>query len=70
MELKSTTFRAIIQKFEVKRLGDTGDKGGKLVLVFNVNDELISNLNQVMRANEEAEITIKRCPPEEYGNTP
>lgn len=55
----SITFSAIMKKLEVKSLKSM-DKGGSVLFEFNINDdELISAMNRVMRADAEVMVTIQ-----------
>jgi hypothetical protein len=57
-ERDSVEFSAILKKLEVKSLV-SGDKGGRLILEFNIyDDELISQINRLMKADAECNIAI------------
>jgi len=57
MEVK---FSVLMKSLSIKSLV-SGDKAGRLLLEFRVeNDDLISKLNRIMRADEEIKITIER----------
>jgi hypothetical protein len=56
--VKKTTFTAIMAKIEVKKLA-SNDKGGRLTLDFNIyNDQLIADLNELMRPETEVAVAI------------
>lgn len=58
MEMK-TTFSALMKKLEVKSLVSM-DRGGRLLLEFNADEETIAGLNRLMSAEEERRITIEK----------
>jgi hypothetical protein len=52
------TFNAQIRQLQSRILA-TGDKGGKLVLEFNLyDDSLIGELAKLVKADEEIKVTI------------
>jgi len=53
------TFQALIKKIEIKSLVSL-DKAGRLIIDFNAEDiEIANRLNELMRADETVQITIK-----------
>lgn len=57
--MKKTTFSALMKKLEVKSLVSC-DRGGRLLLEFNAEEKTIADLNVLMKADEEVEVTIGR----------
>jgi len=56
-------FQALMKKLEVKSLRSL-DKGGQLLLEFNIyNDELISELNRIMKPDKEVKVSIDEIRP-------
>jgi hypothetical protein len=56
----TTSFPALMKKLEIKSL-ISGDKGARLLLEFRIEDDkLISELNRLMKADNEVEVTIER----------
>ena len=53
------TFDALMKKFEVKSLVSM-DRGGRLLLEFNADEETIAGLNRLMKADEEVKVTVER----------
>ena len=53
------TFLALMKKLEVKSLVSM-DRGGRLLLEFNADEETIAGLNALMSAEEERRITIEK----------
>jgi hypothetical protein len=52
-------FEALMKKLEVKSLKSL-DKGGSLLLEFNIyDDELVADLNRLMRADAEVRVIIE-----------
>ena len=53
------TFKAQIKQLQSRILA-TGDKGGKLVLEFNLyGDDLIGRLDKLVKADEEIRVTVE-----------
>ena len=57
-ELK-VTFSALMKKLEIKSLVSM-DRGGRLLLEFNADEETIAGLNRLMKADEEVKVTVER----------
>lgn len=56
--MRKVAFPALMKKLEVKSLNSL-DKGGRLILEFNVpDDELITGLNRLMKADGEVMVAI------------
>lgn len=58
----TVSFDALMKELKVKSLC-SGDKSGRLLLEFRVDnehDDLVSSLNRLMRADEEIQVTISR----------
>ena len=52
------TFDALMKKLEVKSLVSM-DRGGRLLLEFNADEETIAGLNRLMKADSECKIIIE-----------
>jgi hypothetical protein len=50
-------FLALMKKLEVKSLASM-DRGGRLLLEFNADQETIAGLNELMKADEEVKVAI------------
>lgn len=62
MSVKRVAFAAEMKKLEVKHLGSC-DKGGRLVLDFNIPDEkLIGDLNALFRPDKEVFVVVMEKP--------
>jgi len=58
-ESLEVTFDALMKKLEVKSLVSM-DRGGRLLLEFNADEETIAGLNRLMKADEEVKVTVER----------
>jgi hypothetical protein len=56
MEIK---FSALMKKLEIKSLISL-DRGGRLLLEFNADEETIAGLNRIMSAEDEVKVKIER----------
>jgi len=56
----TVTFPAQVKQLTSRVLA-TGDKGGRMVLEFNIyDDELIGNLSKYVTADEEVKVTVEK----------
>jgi hypothetical protein len=51
-------FSALMKKLEIKSLVSL-DRGGRLLLEFNADNETIAKLNELMKADSECKIIIE-----------
>jgi hypothetical protein len=51
-------FSALMKKLEIKSLVSL-DRGGRLLLEFNADNETIDGLNELMKADSECKIIIE-----------
>lgn len=50
---------ALMKKLEIKSLVSL-DRGGRLLLEFNADEETIAGLNRIMSAEDEVEVKIEK----------
>ena len=59
IEIMEIKFMALMKKLEIKSLVSL-DRGGRLLLEFNADEETIAGLNRIMSAEDEVEVKIEK----------